>query len=52
MKTNFILFGTILITFLSCKENVQETKTQKKVKNVESVANWDGCMVSAYVFQG
>ena len=51
MKTNFILFGTILITFLSCKENVQETKTQKKVKTAESIANWDGCMVSAYIFQ-
>jgi len=51
MKTKLILLYTILIAFSSCKNKTQETKTQKEMEQVETSANWDGCMVSAYIFQ-
>jgi len=51
MKTKLIVFSAVLLAFASCTTNPKVEETQTKPTSVDSVANWDGCMLSAYVFQ-
>jgi hypothetical protein len=51
MKTKLIVFSSVLLAFASCTTKPKVEETQTKPTSVDSVANWDGCMLSAYVFQ-
>ncbi|MEJ6711479.1 MAG: glycosyl hydrolase [Flavobacteriales bacterium] len=51
MKLQRITLCAIAIALSACTQNQQEQNTTTTKPLKESVANWEGCMVSAYLFQ-
>ena len=53
MKIRILVICSVLIALTACKENKKSTQNKKtlKTQNKEKVAPWNGCMVSAYIFQ-
>ena len=51
MKTKLIAFSALLLAFASCNTSPKVEETPVVTSSVDSVANWDGCMLSAYIFQ-
>jgi hypothetical protein len=51
MKLQRITLCAIAIALSACTQNKQEQNTTSSIPIAKSVANWEGCMVSAYIFQ-
>ena len=51
MKLERITLCAIAIALSACTQNKQAQNTNFSKQPTESVANWEGCMVSAYLFQ-
>lgn len=51
MKLKRITLFAIAIALSACTQNKQAQNKTSSKQPTESVANWEGCMVSAYIFQ-